>query len=66
MDKKDLAGATIWLFMERDSGLVRLKRASGKEEIRVWIGENKATDCSVAKDRKIQEACLGQRFMLSG
>jgi hypothetical protein len=52
MDKEGLAGATIWLFLERDCGSVRPERASGKEEIRAWIGQNTATDCSVVKGRK--------------
>jgi hypothetical protein len=55
LDKKDLAGATIWLFVERNCGSVRPERASTKKEIPVWIGEDKATDCSVAKAAKAKE-----------
>jgi len=63
MDKKSLAGTTIWLFVEGDCLAVGLERASGKEEIRVWIGENKATDCSVVEGRKAQGACLRPRVL---
>ena len=54
MDKKGLAGATIWLFMERDRGPVRTQRASREEEIRVWLGENTATNCLSAKGRRVE------------
>jgi hypothetical protein len=36
--------------------------ASSKKEIRVWIGEDKATACSVAKGSKGQGACLSGEF----
>ena len=65
MDKKGLAGTTIWLFVERDSRAVRLERASGKEEIRVWIGEDKATDCSLVQVRNAQGTCLRPRDLRS-
>ena len=41
--------------------MVRGKRASGEEEIRVWVRENAAADCWIAEDRKAEGDCLRSR-----
>ena len=41
--------------------MVRAKRASGEEEIRVRVRENTAADCWIAEDRKAEGDCLRSR-----
>jgi len=40
MDPKDLAGATVWLFVEGNFNVVRSYGTTGKDEISVWTRED--------------------------
>ena len=48
-DPKDLAGATVWLFVEGDFKVVGCNGTAGKDEVPIWSGENSGESAQDAK-----------------
>jgi hypothetical protein len=54
-DKKDLAGASIGLFVERNFIVVGHHGRSSEKEVRLWGGEDSAEYRSAAEGGKAEE-----------
>jgi len=59
-DKKDLAGATVWLFVEGDFKVVGRNGAAGKDEVSIWSGEDttESAQDAEAKGRPVTEEII--------